>query len=109
LHLDVVGSPRIDVLFVAGVTGSFVEFRDRVVEVQLERSAFADAYHLLQTERPLFVTVRDLQFAGRPLRGFVLSTSEPEPVGEGEADASAEPVVRPPAGVGPDPTPFSRP
>jgi hypothetical protein len=109
LYLDVLASPRIDVVFVGSITGAFVTFTDRAIEVQLERAAFADTYHVLQTERPLFVTVRDLQFAGRPLRGFTLSTSEPEPIGEGDHDASAEPTLRPPPGIGPDPAPKLRP
>jgi hypothetical protein len=107
LHLDTVGTTPIALFFVPSPPDRFVVFGEKEIDVFLEREAFADTYHVLQSERPLFVSVQDLSFAGRPLRSFVLSTSEPEPIGEGEADASAVPGVHLPPGVGPDPSPFT--
>jgi hypothetical protein len=80
------------------------------VQVMLATDAFASVIHLLQTERPVFVAVSELQLGLLPRRSFTLATSL-EALGEGAQDADAStprppPPDAPPFRPTPDPSPI---
>jgi hypothetical protein len=115
LNIDVPSGPDqiLDVVFVDSPPDDFILFATGFVEVGMPVSAFASTYEIVRTERPVFAAAQETQLFGKLRRRFVLST-DPEPLGEGDADASdtrrpPAPPDPPPNVPLPDPPPFRRP
>jgi hypothetical protein len=82
------GVKEVSVFFHEGKTGDlgFVNEKTGFVNVNLPLADFEPIYHIIQTEKPIFVHWRCDPEEQR-LAGFDVSTSE-EPVGEGTHDTS---------------------
>ena len=72
----------------------WLQFSGNSTSLYMVRDQFADVYHLLQSENPVFFTSVDFEGI---LVGAVhteLDLSAGEPTGEGEADQSLEAIIR---------------
>ncbi len=79
--------------FVPTPPANWLSFSGSVTSVLLRTDAYADIYHLLQTEAPVFLTALDLFGIKAASVHTELDLGKGEPTGEGFDDQSLEALV----------------
>ncbi|MCP4305727.1 MAG: hypothetical protein GY788_12795 [bacterium] len=87
IRIDLADGDTVSVQFLSSAPADFVSIGASFHTVKMDRHKYAEIYHMLQTEKPMYFTAYEA--GSSPIRFAGFSTSE-ESVGEGLVDADAQ-------------------